>query len=590
MKRLLTCTTILFLAMLWLASATNDQSKTQATLRTDEMTFSNQIVRLMQNHCQRCHHQGGHAPFSMTTYEEAYPYARAIKSAVSARRMPQSVSARLDTGCGDADTFEGPRRLTASEIAMFVEWVDAGAPEGNRKDLPPPMTFDDGHDYDWRAGEPDLKLDNGPNGFRVPASLNKDFFRRFPIKTNYESDRYFISFEAQVGTGDLGRQINVVHHVTLFIDPTCGSLDHEKRFAASNPQIPGTGFEGEFTYPTSLVGMWFPGTNPIVLPAGLGIKVPRGACLIMEVHYTTWQPEIVMDKTAIGIRWAREPVYYERVATRVNNKNFVIPAGAKHYEVNATKTFADPITIYSMAPHMHQFGTDFIAEALLPNGDKRCLIDVEYDFKHQGNYLLKQPIRLPGGTTIKVRAFYDNTDDFPRQLNHPPIDIPFGPVSDKEMCQITVGLTNENARLHPSSPTLSTIRVKDEMLFVTGSDLRPGAFIEINGKLLKDTQLDDRQSYVFSPDEWREVTADNADCCCASKAGAANAAVTNPLSDLLNLTATHLQGVTASCNCTEVCGEPRPMRIAVVNPDGGRTQTRRFVWRDTEGRGDRSQR
>ena len=399
MKRLLMCTIVLFFMLSWLALRAGNPSKIQAA--REEVTFSKQIVRLMQQHCQRCHHEGGQAPFALMTYEEAYPRARGISSAVQARRMPHDVhGARLENGCGDVDTFEGPRRLLESEIATFVAWVNAAAPEGDRRDLPPPMTFDedaDGHDaYDyaeWRAGEPDLKLSNGPDGFSVPARLNRDFFRRFPVKTDFEADRFFTTFEAQVGTGDLGRQINVVHHVTLFIDPTCGSLEQEKAFAASHPEIPGAGFEGEFTYPTSLVGMWFPGTNPIKLPDGIAIRVPKGACLIMEIHYTTWQPEVVQDKTAIGIRWARTPVYKERVATRVNNEHFVIPAGAKHYEVNATKTFDDEITIYSMAPHMHQFGTDFSAEALLPNGERRCLIDVEYDFKHQGNYLLKQPIR-----------------------------------------------------------------------------------------------------------------------------------------------------------------------------------------------------
>jgi hypothetical protein len=535
MKRLHTHITILFLAMLWLASATNDRSKTEATRRTDQITFTNQVVRLMQQHCQVCHHQGGIAPFPLTAYEEVYPRASSIKSAVVSRRMPDGASARLDSGCGNENTFEGVRRLTQSEIEMIVQWVDAGAPEGNPADMPPPMSFNDGG---WKAGDPDFQFANAPGGFIVPGLLNRDFFRRFPIKTSYESDRYFVSFESLPGTGVIGSQIDIVHHVTLFIDPTCGSLEQEREFAASNPQIPGPGFEGEFTYPTSMVGMWFPGTNPIVLQDGIGIRIPRGACLVMEVHYTTWHPETVVDKTYVGLRWARTPIYKERVTTLVNNVNFVIPAGAKHYEVNATRTFDEEITIYSLAPHMHQFGTDFIAEALLPSGEKRCLIDVEYDFKHQGNYLLRQPIRLPAGTRLNVRAFYDNSEDNPRQFHRPPIDIPFGPTSDKEMCQLTVGLTYDNQALHPSSPDISMIQVSDDSLIITGSDLRPGAFIEINGKLLLDTRIGDRQSYVYSPSDWRDL-----------------------------------------------CSEGKRVKIAVINPDGGRTQTRTFLWRGTEDRG-----
>lgn len=617
MKRLLMLSIVLLFMVSWFAFSADKLRQTQAARRADEVTFSKQVVRLMQQHCMRCHHQGGQAPFPLTTYAEAAPYAKSISSAVQARRMPHGVNGtRLENGCGDVDTFEGPRRLLNSEIATIAEWVNAGVPEGNPADLPPPMIFDDdstGHDdptslYNgWRAGEPDIKLDNGSEGFTVPARLNKDFFRRFPIKTNFESDRYFTTFEAQVGTGDLGRQINVVHHVTLFIDPTCGSLEQEKEFAASNPEIPGRGFEGEFLYETSLVGMWFPGTNPIVLPDGIGIKVPKGACLIMEVHYTTWQPNPVLDKTAVGLRWARKPVYKERVAKRISNERFTIPAGAKHYQVTASKTIDDPITIYSMAPHMHQFGTDFVAEALLPDGEKRCLIDVEYDFKHQGNYILKQPIQLPPGTQITIRAFYDNTEDFPRQLNHPPVRIPFGPTSDREMCQLTVGLTNDNLLLQPSSPTISTIRVSGASLIVTGDDLRPGASIEINGKLLADTQMGDKQSsYVVSPFDWQEATAEKTDCCCAAQAGAAKTAIANPLSTWLQPSVVQLPGLTASCaanpnlraatggtaiqlqslmagcNCrSKPHDERKPLRIAIVNPDGGRSATRAFFLGDT---------
>jgi hypothetical protein len=593
MKRLLMSTIVVLFVVSWLALRADNQSKTQAARHREEVTFSKQVVRLMQQHCQRCHHPGGSAPFSLMTFEEAYPYARAIRSAVQSRRMPHGVNGtRLENGCGNVDTFEGPRRLLDSEIATFVEWVNGDMPEGDRRDLPPPMTFDnDGHGHDdptslyygWRAGEPDLKIDNGPNGFNVPARLNKDFFRRFPIKTDFETDRFFTTFEAQVGTGDLGRQINVVHHVTLFIDPTCGSLEQEKAFAASNPEIPGAGFEGEMPYAPSLVGMWFPGANPIMLQDGIGIRVPKGACLIMEVHYTTWQDVVVPDKTAIGIRWARTPVYKERISARVNNENFVIPAGAKHYEVNATKTINEDFTIYSMAPHMHQFGVDISTEALLPNGEKKCLIDVEYDFKHQANYLLKQPITLPAGTTLKVRAFYDNTADFPRQLNHPPIDIPFGPVSDKEMCQNVIGLTYDRQQLHPSSPTIARVRVSGESLIVNGGDLRPGAFIEINDRLLADTQLGARGAYAVSPADWQEFAAETEDCCCASKAGAAYTAITNPLSTLLNLAVPQWPAPTVTCNCGGTCGAAKPMKIAIVNPDGGRTRTVPFVWRDIQG-------
>src|SRR4029453_16849101 len=105
MKRLLMCTIVLLFAVFWLALRADNQSKTQAARRTQEVTFSNQIVPMMQQHRQRLHPPDGHAPFSLMTYEEAFPYARAISSAVQSRRMPHDVfAARLESGCGDVDT------------------------------------------------------------------------------------------------------------------------------------------------------------------------------------------------------------------------------------------------------------------------------------------------------------------------------------------------------------------------------------------------------------------------------------------------------------------------------------------------------
>ncbi len=497
---------------------------------TPAVTFSNQVARIMQRNCQVCHHQGGIAPFPLMTYADAYPLAGAIKAAVVSRRMPHAASARLHTGCTNADTFEGIRRLTDEEIAAIVEWVDAGAPEGDPADLPPPLTFDD--QSEWKGDDPDFVFANTPEGFNVPPRLNRDFFRRFPLRSNFEVDRYVTSFEALPGVSDLGLQLDPVHHVTLFIDPSCHSLELERAFAASNPRIPGPGFEGEFTQPTELVGMWFPGANPLRLQDGIGIKVPRGACLVMEIHYTTWHEEPIVDRTLVGLKFARAPVYQERAAALVKNENFTIPAGDPRCNVTATRKLDEDVTLYSLTPHMHQFGTDFLVEAKLPNGEKRCLLDVEYDFKHQATYIYKQPLRLPAGTEVKISAFYDNSENNPRQLNHPPIDIPFGRTSDREMCQLTLGLTYDRQRLVPSTPAVSAIRIIDDELVVFGSDLRPGAFIEIDGKLLPDTQLSGDRLYVFSASEWQAA-----------------------------------------------CPEGARARISVINPDGGRTLTRTFFRR-----------
>ena len=110
-----------------------------------DVTFSKEVVRLLQEHCQACHRDGGIGPFPLMHYDDALSHARLIKPAVVSGRMPDGASVRLDTGCTKPDTFEGRRRLTRDEIDTIVQWVDLGAPEGDPAELPPALTFEDAY-------------------------------------------------------------------------------------------------------------------------------------------------------------------------------------------------------------------------------------------------------------------------------------------------------------------------------------------------------------------------------------------------------------------------------------------------------------
>lgn len=407
---------------------------------THEVTFSNQVARLLQEHCQRCHRDSGLAPFSLESYADAEPLAAALVDAVESGRMPEDVAVRLDTGCGDEHTFEGPRRLTADEIGVLRAWVDAGAPEGDPRDLPPPKTFDD-EVTGWQLGEPGLVLENGTAGFAVPPALGRDVFRRFAIETSFDGDRFITAFEALPGVSGGAHLDRVVHHVTLFIDPTRGSLTQQAEYQL-NPTVPGPGFEGEFTYPVQLVGMWFPGSGPLRFAPGQGMRIPRGACLVMEVHYGAHHDHEVLDRTLAGIHLA-SAVDVELSSSLVKNETILIPAGSTDTTIEAVRSFERPFTLYAITPHMHQLGTDFTVAIEAPGAGPACLADVEWDFEHQGTYRLRTPRELPAGTQIRTTCRYDNSARNPNQFNDPPKDIVFGRSADHEMCQLTI-LTSED--------------------------------------------------------------------------------------------------------------------------------------------------
>src|SRR6266571_6169391 len=102
----------------------------RAAYGDDPVTFNNQVVRILQQHCQTCHRPGNIAPFSLLTYADTRPWARAIRDAVLLKKMPPWKPV------GSHGVFEGERSLTEQEIQTISQWVNDGAQEGDASDLP----------------------------------------------------------------------------------------------------------------------------------------------------------------------------------------------------------------------------------------------------------------------------------------------------------------------------------------------------------------------------------------------------------------------------------------------------------------------
>ncbi len=92
---------------------------------------------------------------SLATYEEARPWARAIKEEILTRRMPKWHAAR---GYGD---FSNDPSLSPFEIALIVAWADGGAPRGTEADTRNARR-------DCEAGR-DWKATGGRAGCRLPC-------------------------------------------------------------------------------------------------------------------------------------------------------------------------------------------------------------------------------------------------------------------------------------------------------------------------------------------------------------------------------------------------------------------------------------
>ena len=141
---------------------------------TTKITWEGEIKRLVEARCVSCHSAGGRAPMALTTYEEARPWARAIREEVLTRRMPKWHVVR---GYGD---FSNDPSLSPFEVALFAAWADGGAPKvlpPKPGATPPPTlgpSFRSGDRRESRSG--DERRDTPLRSVEVPCSA-----RSFPV-------------------------------------------------------------------------------------------------------------------------------------------------------------------------------------------------------------------------------------------------------------------------------------------------------------------------------------------------------------------------------------------------------------------------
>ena len=356
------------------------------------ITFSNQISRLFQEHCQVCHHPGEVAPFSLMEYADAKESAPAIKQAVEEGSMPPW---KPIPGHGE---FVGERRLTDEGIEMVASWVDIGAPEGSPSDLPEPLAFD----ASWTLGEPDLILETPSY---TPDPNASDDYRCFsvPLPDSITESRSVVGVEVRPGNR------KIVHHLILFGDPVGESAAKAAATTDGKPGYECFGGAGisytAFTpgVESYVVGGWAPGARPMVMPEGAGMYVRRASRIAIQMHYHPDGTE-QSDSTRIGLHFADERTAQNATIIPVINTQFSIPAGAERHEVTAElklegeggqampaallnlleQNGAFPLDIINVAPHMHLLGQEIRLDKVSASGEKTPMIyidDWEFDWQ-----------------------------------------------------------------------------------------------------------------------------------------------------------------------------------------------------------------
>lgn len=426
-----------------------------AAVVTTKLTYHKDVQPIIQNHCQQCHRPGEVGPFSLMTYRQAVNWAEDIKEYTHSKKMPP-----WKPQGGPA--YQSERKLSDAELKTLAEWVDGGTPEGDPKDAPAPRKFVEG----WQLGTPDLILSIDED-FHLGASGN-DTFRCFVLPTGLTEDKYIIGYEVRPGNP------SVVHHTLNYWDITGKARAlNEKSKANAKPDDQdrgpgysvsmGLGFTPDLSDiekmqktgipPFAGIGGWAPGAMPRFMPEGAGYLLPKGADVVVQVHYhRDGKPE--KDRTRIGFYFAKKPIEkpwrtividgLPKITTTFPHFTTIIPKDNANFVAKGSVWTESDCTIWNVLPHMHLLGKKVKVTLTTPEGKTETLVDIhDWDYNWQETYWFKEPIKVKAGTRFDIEAVFDNSSTNPNNPHHPPKDVRSGDETTDEMLFGFIGSTSD---------------------------------------------------------------------------------------------------------------------------------------------------
>ena len=355
-------------------------TRAPAPKKDAKITYAKDVSRIVQQHCQECHRPGQIGPMPLLTYDDVSLWAGMIKEVVQGKRMPPW---HADPKHGK---FRNDRSLSTEERDTLLTWIKQGCPRGDEKE-PAPKKFAEG----WTIGEPDVVFTMGQE-FKVPAKAGKNGipYKYFLVKTDFTEDKWIQAVEAKPGNRA------VVHHILVY--------------AGADLKRGGDVTDG---IGARLLVAEAPGDLATIFAPGYAKKVPKGAMLAFQMHYTPNGTEQT-DKSCVGMVFAKDPPKQEIKTRAIAQQLLAIPAEADNHKVFSSSTFKKDALVVSLFPHMHLRGKDFEFVAVYPDGKREVILSVpRYDFGWQSNYILDKPLRLPAGSKIECTAHFDNSKNNP---------------------------------------------------------------------------------------------------------------------------------------------------------------------------------
>jgi mono/diheme cytochrome c family protein len=370
-------------------------------------TFSKDIAPIFQAKCQACHQPESIAPMSLVTYQQARPWARSIKDRVARKQMPPW---HIDQSVG-VQKFKNDMSLSDAQIETIVKWVDAGAPQGDPKDLPPakPLVTNN----EWQGvmdgfGPPDVVIKSSE--YKMPA-VGQDVWYRPMTDIPITEPRWVKMVEIRP-TNLKARKI--LHHSIAYLvlhdDPEAVNT------GTATYGISGPASREDLLARRPQLMEWAIGKGYDKFAEGTGKLIVPGEKISWDQHLHAVGEEIT-GGSEIGLWFypkGQEPKKRSYLIgfTGLREREFLdIPPNSVAYTEGFT-VLKENTMITNFQPHFHLRGKAMKVEAIKPDGGREIVSYVgNFNFNWMTNYIYQDdaaPI-YPKGTIIQVSAWYDNT-------------------------------------------------------------------------------------------------------------------------------------------------------------------------------------
>lgn len=362
---------------------------------TTNVRFNKEVIRILDRHCLGCHSAGRiKADIPLSTYEEARPWAKAIKEEVLEKRMPPYQAVK---GYG---RFEHDYGLTQREIDLLVSWVEGGAPKGDEKDLPRREA-----ENSWALGKPDLILQ--PEA-ETKVAADEKAVRCFTLPTNLNEDKWISGVDFQPGDG------TVVHRAAMTIVPAAAA-----KTACDQKAMKLNGSAAES------LGSWAPGQAPMKFPKGVARALPAGSVVVLKIDYRGAGAE-ANDRSAVGLYFATEDPALQLQGVTVAASTASVPAAAAAFRIQSAYVLPAAAEAVALRPLLFPYARSVEVKAHRPDGTVEVLVWAKHRrYDWEPPYLFKKPVQLPKGTRIEVTAYLDNSSDNPSNPHDPPQAVRF---------------------------------------------------------------------------------------------------------------------------------------------------------------------